>query len=119
MAPIVEVHMHRENLTFSAVLKIVELDHNKLSVHSKDINVAEHFDSSETSLETSVRSSFSHKNRVYIGSLGHINLEARASAGITIFRFVRLCGIYYKREQYIYDNVKCQLLLNGAISSDP
>lgn len=119
VAPIVDVDVHHENTTFTAVPKSVQFDCGTFTVASKDIHAAEHFVSNETSLKTSVRPSFSYNNRVLIGSLGHIDLNARVTAGVTRFRFVRLRGLKFKWEQYIYGSFKGQLLLNGAISPDP
>lgn len=119
VAPIVDVDVHHEKTTFTAVPKSLQFDHGTFTVASKDIHAAEHFASNETSLETSVRPSFSYNNRVPIGSLGHMDLNARVSAGITRFRFVRLRGLKFKWEQYLNGNFKGQLFLNGAISPDP
>lgn len=118
VAPIVDVDVHHETTTFSASPKSVQFDRGTFTVASKDIHAAEHFATNET-LETSVRPSFSYNNRVPIGSLGHMDLNARVSAGVTRFRFVRLRGLKFKWEQYLHGSFKGNLLLNGAISPDP
>lgn len=120
VAPIVDVEVHEKTVSSSALPRKFVFDEGSLQVASREIHAAEHFISTtsvnDTTLITTSRATFSYDGRVSMSGLGHIDLNARVTAGIRRFRFTRLRGLQFKWEQHLYGSFSGKLLLNGDVN---
>lgn len=117
VAPIVDVDVHHDYVPEAALSKKIVFDEEVLSVTSRDIFAADELNN--ISLPMSERFSFGYKKRVSLSNLGHMDINARVSAGITRFRFTRFWKLQFKWEQYLSASFDGGLHLNGDYRLTP